>query len=117
MMPQMDPNSMIGAAIIGLTTTAALNWYRTMNNAKKTEGDIYFRPKKNLAMKDMLIMKMLEENETSKIDGKACFVVTDPDLPDNPIIHSSTGFCELTQYKKSEVEGRNCRFLQGANTV
>lgn len=41
------------------------------------------------------------------------FVLTDPSLPDNPIIFASKGFLELTGYRLNEVLGRNCRFLQG----
>lgn len=35
---------------------------------------------------------------------------------DNPIIYASQGFCLHTGYSKEEIEGRNCRFLQGKNS-
>lgn len=41
------------------------------------------------------------------------FIITDPALPDNPIIFASEGFHELTGYSADEVLGRNCRFMQG----
>lgn len=44
------------------------------------------------------------------------FVVTDPSLPDNPIVFASQGFYKLTGYTPTEVIGRNCRFLQGPST-
>lgn len=44
------------------------------------------------------------------------FVVTDPNLPDNPIVFASSGFYKLTGYSPGEVIGRNCRFLQGPGT-
>ena len=44
------------------------------------------------------------------------FVVSDPALPDNPIVFASQGFLDLTGYKLGEVIGRNCRFLQGPDT-
>ncbi|CAM9498119.1 unnamed protein product [Discosporangium mesarthrocarpum] len=44
------------------------------------------------------------------------FVVTDPSLSDNPIVFASQGFLDLTGYRKEEVLGRNCRFLQGSHT-
>merc|ERR1712125_7333 len=44
------------------------------------------------------------------------FVVSDPALPDNPIVHASAGFLDLTGYRLDEVLGRNCRFLQGPGT-
>ncbi|XP_074267833.1 phototropin-1 [Silene latifolia] len=44
------------------------------------------------------------------------FVITDPRLPDNPIIFASDSFLELTEYCREEILGRNCRFLQGPET-
>ena len=48
--------------------------------------------------------------------GKQSFVLTDPRLPDNPIVYCSDSFCELTGYTRNEVIGRNCRFLQTIGT-
>lgn len=42
--------------------------------------------------------------------------VTDPLRADNPIIWCNPAFGRLTGYPSAEVLGRNCRFLQGANT-
>lgn len=44
------------------------------------------------------------------------FVVTDPSLPDNPIVYATQGFLNLTGYSLDQVLGRNCRFLQGPET-
>ncbi|KAH8097162.1 hypothetical protein JL720_43 [Aureococcus anophagefferens] len=44
------------------------------------------------------------------------FAVSDPSLPDNPIVYASGGFLQLTGYAMSQVIGRNCRFLQGPGT-
>ena len=43
-------------------------------------------------------------------------VVSDPRLPDNPIIECNEPFLELTGYTREEVIGRNCRFLSGPDT-
>ncbi len=43
-------------------------------------------------------------------------VISDPTLPDNPIIYANEGFVRLTGYERDEVLGRNCRFLQGEET-
>jgi PAS domain S-box-containing protein len=43
-------------------------------------------------------------------------VISDPRLPDNPIIACNTAFCRLTGYTADEVVGRNCRFLSGPGT-
>nr|AHZ63924.1 phototropin [Nephroselmis olivacea] len=44
------------------------------------------------------------------------FVISDPHLPDCPIVFASDAFLELTGYSREEVLGRNCRFLQGPDT-
>mmetsp|Transcript_23648 Transcript_23648/g.74003 ORF Transcript_23648/g.74003 Transcript_23648/m.74003 type:complete len:402 (-) Transcript_23648:337-1542(-) len=48
--------------------------------------------------------------------AQRAFVVTNPALPDNPIVWSSDEFSRLTGYEQHEVCGRNCRFLQGPKT-
>jgi PAS domain S-box-containing protein len=42
--------------------------------------------------------------------------LTDPRQPDNPIVFCNGAFLDLTLYKEDDVIGRNCRFLQGAET-
>nr|AML79556.1 putative LOV domain-containing protein [Leucodon brachypus] len=44
------------------------------------------------------------------------FVLSDPNLPDMPIVYASDLFYDLTGYSREEVVGRNCRFLQGPDT-
>ncbi|GFR40580.1 hypothetical protein Agub_g1160 [Astrephomene gubernaculifera] len=44
------------------------------------------------------------------------FVISDPTLPDCPIVFASDAFLELTGYSREDVLGRNCRFLQGPGT-
>ena len=43
-------------------------------------------------------------------------VISDPRLPDNPIVACNDAFCELTGYPVEYVVGRNCRFLSGPAT-
>ena len=43
-------------------------------------------------------------------------VVSDPRLPDNPIVAINKAFTDLTGYTADEVVGRNCRFLSGPDT-
>ena len=49
-------------------------------------------------------------------DSPVPSVISDPRLPDNPIIACNAAFCELTGYTVEEVVGRNCRFLSGPAT-
>jgi len=44
------------------------------------------------------------------------FCITDPSLPDNPIVFASQAFLNTTGYSLDQVLGRNCRFLQGPDT-
>ncbi|WP_288580533.1 PAS domain S-box protein [uncultured Methylobacterium sp.] len=43
-------------------------------------------------------------------------IVTDPNLPDNPIVFANRAFQNLCGYDAAELIGRNCRFLQGPGT-
>lgn len=43
-------------------------------------------------------------------------VVSNPRLPDNPIIECNDAFVSLTGYTAEEIIGHNCRFLSGAGT-
>ena len=43
-------------------------------------------------------------------------LITDPRLPDNVIVFVNDAFVKLTGYQRSEILGRNCRFLQGPET-
>ena len=43
-------------------------------------------------------------------------IVTDPNLPDNPIVFANRAFQELCGYGADNLIGRNCRFLQGPDT-
>ncbi len=43
-------------------------------------------------------------------------IITDPNLPDNPIVFANRAFQNLCGYDAGELIGRNCRFLQGPGT-
>lgn len=49
-------------------------------------------------------------------DSPVPSVISNPRLPDNPIVACNAAFCELTGYVVEEVVGRNCRFLSGPAT-
>lgn len=43
-------------------------------------------------------------------------ILADPNLPDCPVVFANRAFLDLTGYAQEEIVGRNCRFLQGAQT-
>ena len=45
------------------------------------------------------------------------FTVSDPNLPDNPLVSVNPAFSRVTGYSATEVIGHNCRFLQGPDTA
>ncbi|MEG3154930.1 PAS domain-containing protein [Sphingomonas sp. RB1R13] len=49
-------------------------------------------------------------------DNPVPSIISDPRLPDNPIVACNAAFCDLTGYSTAEVIGRNCRFLSGPAT-
>ncbi len=46
----------------------------------------------------------------------APMVLSDPSLPDCPMVEANQAFATLTGYPMDEIVGRNCRFLQGRGT-
>lgn len=43
-------------------------------------------------------------------------IITNPRLPDNPVVFANDAFVRLSGYGRKEIIGRNCRFLQGPAT-
>ncbi|GKY97027.1 hypothetical protein MPSEU_000661500 [Mayamaea pseudoterrestris] len=68
-----------------------------------------FGPVKTLMEPDFRLMTALSGSQQN-------FAISDPTLPDNPIVYVSQGFLDLTGYTLEQVLGRNCRFLQGPGT-
>jgi len=68
-----------------------------------------FGPVKTLMEPDFRLMSALSGSQQN-------FAISDPTLPDNPIVYVSQGFLDLTGYSLDQVLGRNCRFLQGPGT-
>jgi PAS domain-containing protein len=68
-----------------------------------------FGPVKTIMEPDFRLMSALSGSQQN-------FAISDPTLPDNPIVYVSQGFLELTGYTLDQVLGRNCRFLQGPGT-
>lgn len=50
--------------------------------------------------------------ETSQVP----LTLTCPRLPDDPVIRANDAFLGMTGYSADDVIGRNCRFMQGADT-
>mmetsp|Transcript_38921 Transcript_38921/g.85387 ORF Transcript_38921/g.85387 Transcript_38921/m.85387 type:complete len:179 (+) Transcript_38921:195-731(+) len=71
-----------------------------------------FSSTKDLSERDSTIVDMLNSAGHENVS----FCVCDPHLKDCPIVFASDGFCGFTGYSCAEIEGRNCRFLQGPGT-
>ena len=92
---------------------ALTNWLSgAFSHNKVDDNTNKFMPTKTLCERDYIIIDMLNSSGHEVVS----FCVTDPSLPDNPLIFVSRGFCDLTGYDYDEVVGKNCRFLQGKET-
>ena len=62
-------------------------------------------------------MKAVTMSLAAMIDHSAvAAVISNPRLPDNPIVECNAAFEQLTGYSRDEIIGRNCRFLAGPKT-
>jgi PAS domain-containing protein len=105
----------VSSIVLSAFTTAILRFIEEMalgspgssipKSSRKPQ--VKFRSKKILSDRDMDVVDMLNSQP-----DEISFIVTDPDLDDHPIVYASDAFCELTGYSRSEIQGRNCRFLQ-----
>lgn len=57
-----------------------------------------------------------ELKERAMDEAPVGITIADASAPDAPLIYLNDQFTELTGYDRSDVLGRNCRFLQGAET-
>jgi PAS domain S-box-containing protein len=55
-------------------------------------------------------LRLLERAVTASTNS---IVISDPNLPDDPLVYVNPAFEETTGYAAKEALGRNCRFLQG----
>jgi PAS domain S-box-containing protein len=53
---------------------------------------------------------------TAMLNSTAPMVLSDPHLPDCPMIVVNQAFADLTGYDPLDITGQNCRFLQGPKT-
>jgi len=73
-----------------------------------------------LLLRDVSLWKRTEEALELRNDAVAAssegITITDPNMPDNPLVYVNDGFERLTGYKREDVLGQNCRFMQGPLT-
>lgn len=108
---------------VGGGTTAELG---VMVNAEAEEGSTSFRAivgesrrtseESNYGSESGKLPRVSQELRDALATLQQTFVVSDATKPDCPIMYASTGFFTMTGYSAKEVIGKNCRFLQGAET-
>ena len=70
----------------------------------------------------LVVLFALDGGEDAEIRDRAVvaaglsFTISDPRLPDNPLVFVNPAFERTTGYRRDEVQGLNCRFLQGPDT-
>ncbi|RXJ02060.1 PAS domain S-box protein [Anaerobacillus alkaliphilus] len=73
----------------------------------------------SLVMSEIELRSMLRNNLilSTAINKTATGVtITDPTLPNNPLIFVNEAFTNITGYSEEDVLGKNCKFLQGSST-
>ncbi len=62
-------------------------------------------------------LNLAGELKNFALESTSCgVVISDCSQPDHPLVYVNRGFEKVTGYKREEVIGRNCRFLQGDDT-
>ena len=98
---KMDSATVLGSIAVCTVLSVAFGLFKDKKKTSPLRAP--FKSTKTLAVKDALVLAMLDDAVDDNM--RPCYVITDPDLDDNPIIYSSEAFCSFTQYLKSEVEG------------
>lgn len=80
-----------------------------LSGTTRTKGHGLVNRRKARISVRMSIAEMIASSPTAA-------VISNPRLPDNPIIACNDAFVELTGYSREEIIGRNCRFLRGPTT-
>ncbi len=62
--------------------------------------------------RSLAALRLRDRAVSASSDG---IVITDPTLPDNPIVHVNPAFERITGYSAREAIGRNCRVLQNGD--
>jgi len=58
----------------------------------------------------------VEVRDRAVVAAGLAFTISDPRLPDSPLVFVNPAFERTTGYGRDEAQGRNCRFLQGPDT-
>lgn len=108
----MSASSFLPVIASALIVCIGVGWYIAMKVTSKFRDKkaVYFKPAKLLSSADYYLCEILQSCPNTS------YCVSDPDRPDCPVIYCSSAFEKLTGYTRSEVCGRNCRFLQGPET-
>ena len=106
----------------GISTIRFENRYRCKDGSYRwlawtcapADGQLYAVPR-DITEQRLIdaALRLREQAIGAASDG---IIISDPMLPDNPIIDVNPAFERLTGYTAAEVVGRNCRFLQGPET-
>lgn len=84
--------------------------YRKAQECMREGNDwSFFTPYTQLHPTDQALVDALQERHEM-------FCITDPNIFDNPIVFVSDNFVAETGHPREEINGINCRFLQGPNT-
>ena len=73
-------------------------------------------PNKVVLLSDKPVDYQLQLKDRALAVTAEGITISDNLQPDNPIVYANEGFERLTGYAKSDVLGKNCRFLQGRKT-
>ena len=77
---------------------------------------VVFLPARNAQLVAGAQESAMTVRDRAVLATRMSFTITDPNLPDGPLIWVNPAFTETTGYSFEDAVGRNCRFLQGPHT-
>jgi len=82
--------------------------------AERVAATLRGGPERTHGNPDSTVPESLKERAMD--EAPVGITISDPSLPDNPLIYVNQAYVEMTGYREDEVLGRNCRLLQGEAT-
>ncbi|KAG6165383.1 hypothetical protein E4U11_000468 [Claviceps purpurea] len=110
------PDDHLSAVDVKQTTAPSKSRWRAMEDPVFYPGLYSASGYDLIAILLRLMARPNPQLQLGAVDCSVALLLCDLEKPNEPIVYTTDAFCDLSGYSKSEVLGRNCRFLQSNPT-